>query len=143
VRVRIANFVICSGVGADAPSGLTLVQSRAVQDVDYVRASYGAQFARGQFRHEVGFRVTRLHADLRAAQLFVLDHAQAIPQSGILAFEHRGGVGSGSRWIRDALVVRVECVAHIGLTTVWSYQFLGGEILTVNPYLNPSVGLNG
>lgn len=140
MRIQLDNTIIAAG-GHEAPAGLTIVETRALQGVDYVRAAYGAQFPRGNWRHEISFTVTRLHADLRAATLFIVDHPQTVPASGLLAILHDDrGSAVGGRWIRDAVTNRVECVRLIGMTTIWAYAFVGGEVLKKNPKYAPSAG---
>mgnify|MGYP006921302997 CR=1 FL=1 len=130
------DSVVISGGGAESPSGFRIGQTRAIQTADYIGATYGAQFARRQYRLEIAFQVTRLHSSLREAEVFVLDHPASIPASGTLEFITNVSVGlSSGRWIPNAVTVRVELLQHIGLTTVWSYSFLGAEVLTANPRL--------
>lgn len=140
MRVLLDKVSLSAG-GDESPSGLTIVETRAVQAVDYVRADYGAQFGRANFRHEIAFRVTRLHTSLQASLEFILDHPQTIPETGMLSFlfNDRGSSGVG-RWIRDAVLIRVECVALVGLTSIWAYQLVGGQVLKKNPNLFPSAG---
>ena len=135
MKVRLDNVVI-SGGGAESPSGLRIGQTRAIQTADYIGATFGAQFARRQYRLEIAFQVTRLHASLREAEVFVLDHPASIPASGTLEIMTDRSAGlSAYRWIPNTVTVRVELLQHVGITTVWSYSFLGSEILKDNPRL--------
>lgn len=143
MRVLLDTSVIAGG-GHESPSGFTLSATPVVQMVDYIRSPYGAQLPRRNLRHEVSFRVTRLHGSQAKAAKFILDHPQSLPLSGLLQFLFDDLVGGGGgRWLRDAVRMRTDLVLHAGLTTVWAYAFVGGEMLTKNPKFNPSAGRSG
>lgn len=128
------DSTVISGGGAESPSGLRIGQTRVVQTADYIGATYGAQFPRRQYRLEIAFQVTRLHTSLREAEVFILDHPASIPASGTLEIMSDVSTGlSAGRWIPNAVTVRVDLVQQIGLTTIWSYAFLGAEVLKSNP----------
>lgn len=114
----------------EAASGFVIQQQRAVQSVDYVRGTHGAQFARGNWRHVVRFAVHRVHASLQAAQEFILDHADELPSSGLLHIETN--TGTGDRWASDAVLAEVV-PEIVGTSTRHTYTILCGEILDADP----------
>lgn len=137
MKITLNNTVLAGG-GSEGASGFTIRQVRAIQTVDLVRSPYGKQFPRGNIRHEVSFRVTRIHDSLRTALQFAAEHAQNVPTSGVLSWALAdGGI---RRWAKDAVPIAVDLVAQVGLTTVWSYTLVIGEILTKDPSRNPTAG---
>ncbi len=137
--MTFAKVVLAAG-GTEGPSGLSIVPERAVQMVDLVRSAFGAQYARGNVRHQISFGVTRLHSSVEESLLFFLDHAQSLPATGTLALlaSDRSSSSAG-RWFRDAVLVRAEPVRLVGQTTIWSYSFAAGEVLKRDPaYTTPT-----
>lgn len=140
MKIRFGTVWISEG-GRESPAGFRVVPARAIQQIDYVRAQFGTQFARGNLRHEISFTITRLHADLRAAALYAMDHGQSLPTTETLEIYSDGSGGvSGRRWYRDAVLARAELVQLVGITTIWAYAFLAGEALTRDPRMHATAG---
>lgn len=134
--ITYGRYRIAAG-GSEGPDGLRLSQSRAVQTVDYVGSveTAGGIFARGNYRHDLTFAVTRTRDSLRGAAAEIFDHPGSLPDTDTLAIEEREAGGVLRRWVADAVLVRVEMLEQTGTTTRWGYQFLLGPIATKNPDL--------
>ena len=132
MKVTFANVVLAAG-GREGPRNLRGAETEAVQTVDYVRAKHGGQFARGNRRREISFEVSRVHRSTRDAVTFWMDHPGAVPSSGTLQFYAAGEGGSVRRWWAKAVLMRVEPLRLVGLTTEWAYTFLTSESLASDP----------
>lgn len=132
MRVLLDNAVLAGG-GHESPYGLTTREIRLVQSADLVRGTHAVRWSRGNRRVEIGFTVTRLHDSLKAATVYVLEHAASLPEQGTLAMLYDDRTSAAGRWYRNAVLAEVQCVRHVGLTTVWRYTLLAGEVEVRDP----------
>lgn len=137
MKVTLDNAVLAAG-GQEGPANFRLSTAWSVQFVELVRSRFSDQFTRENIRHEITFNVTRLHESIQAAMKFILDHAETLPASGVLSFLTTGS-GASRRWINRATLLRADCIQQVGMTTIWSYQLAGGQILKTDPRLTTGV----
>lgn len=138
MRVLLDNVVISAG-GSESPSDFQLVQARETQLVPRVRADFATAYARGNRRHEIAFTVVKESADIAAATRFILEFPDTVPSQGVLTLEE-SGPPMIRRFIPNAVPTRIQLVRQIGVTTVWSFAFTGGDIVARDPRRNPIIG---
>lgn len=132
MKITLDTTTLAAG-GAEGPRNLRVSQARGVQQSDFVRATYGDQWARGNIRNTITFEVTRIHGSIREASQFILDHAQSLPSSGLLILAEITADGTSRRFLPGAVLVNVDCLRQVGASTEWAYVLIGGEILTRDP----------
>ncbi|MFO1461316.1 MAG: hypothetical protein U1G08_18170 [Verrucomicrobiota bacterium] len=136
MRITISSgsdVCVLSDHGMESPSGLGISSSGVVQVAEFVRAVNARPLDRMNRRAAVEFSVTRLHRDIITAQVFLVEHMEAMVWEGTLTIESRGT--SGQRAERYVLNAVVEAVRgnHIGATTIHQYQIIGGALVTKKP----------
>jgi len=109
-------------------SGLRVNGDRVVQESPRVEATGMKVRGKKNLKHTITFNVTRTHASQEAAELFILDHPEAMPDSGTWTFETNG---VATREIIAALK-SVVCT-QTGITTRHAYTLIGGLITTPSP----------
>lgn len=119
-----------AGHGHTSPADLRINGELVAETAEYLRATVVDVFNRGNRRTSVTFSVTREHASVEAAQLYLLRHEVNVPRSGLVTFEAEQA--RGSLWMYDAVLNTVSS-SHVGATTLHSYSILGGEISNINP----------
>ena len=132
-----AKPVELAGEGAKGVNGFTLGNQRIVQLQDFTRALSGDAVARGGRRSNLSFSVTRQHADLREAELFVLLHGEELPPEGLLTIQCQGY--NGSRTTRYLLaVLNTDEGSYHGCSSTFRYQLTGkGALSITKPQLPP------
>ncbi len=105
-------------------------QARTVQEVGFFRGAAKSYFDRMNVSVRVPFTVERVHDSYNDAMIFKYTHADAVPRRGDVQFNHDDLV---QRWLPNAVIERVACVYHAGVTTRFTYQINGGQFLTNNP----------
>lgn len=138
MKVTLDTTVLAAG-GSESPADLRIVQTREVQVVPRVRAAWASHFGRGNRRHEISFTVARISQDLAAASRLMLEFPGSIPNQGLLIIEE-SGPPTVRRYMPNAVVLRVELLRQVGVTTVWGFSISGGEIVSRDPRRNPSSG---
>ena len=115
-----ATPVIISRGDAESPAGLHHTAVRQIQVGEYVRSDVVDIFDRQNRKDEITFRVTRLHANAEAAELFVVTHPDELASDGTLIMES----STMSRSMSGAVISRVECY-HLGATSHSEYNIVG------------------
>jgi hypothetical protein len=96
-----------------------------VQSAQFLRASKGKSFARGNTSTDVSFQITREHATAQACEEFILEHHSSIPKTGNILFIAEG-VTQRRYKLSDACF---EDVSHdqTGVSSIHTYRFSGGD----------------
>lgn len=104
-------------------SNLSLRASRSAQVTSRIRAASADVYDRGNLIYTLSFDVSRIHATLAAAELYLIDHPAAVPPSGTLTLT----TAANTRTF-DAVLLDISS-SHVGLTTRHTYT-LNGKRLT-------------
>ncbi|HTH49134.1 MAG TPA: hypothetical protein VMB21_16580 [Candidatus Limnocylindria bacterium] len=115
--------------GSEGVSNYTVDSRRAVQELDFLRALEGDIVARGNRRSNLSFSVTRLHRDLREAELFVNTHGQDLPPEGLLTIVCQGFEGARTTLYLSAVLTADKGSYH-GCSTFFTYQLTGKGALS-------------
>lgn len=113
----------------DHVSRYRLGHARQTQERGPLRAPAGGVFDRRRVAHTVTFRVTRLHASVAAARVFLNAHAQALTaeEATTVSFEFDPAAGFSSFTLTTAAVQSAEA-SQTGMTTYHDYTVQGGAI---------------
>jgi hypothetical protein len=104
----------------------------AEQIEEFLRGDYVDVQERGQERTELSFQVCRLHDSIYAAQVFILDHRNALPRQGQLYVEVVSELGNKEFVMDNALIRKPKLVRWLGCTTFFQYSMIGGRLAAAN-----------
>lgn len=134
MRITVGNpeFVL-SDHNSTAPADLRIVERRLTQVTEFVRAVDISTFDRKNKQTTITFSVTRQHASIRGAGVYMLEHATKLPNRGLVTIEARDTNGSLTRrYLKNAMISSVES-RQLGVSTFHSYEIVGGQMLTTKP----------
>jgi hypothetical protein len=119
--------IVLTGIGPEQPSGLSFNGAPVVQIEELARATDILILDRLRKRNEVSWSVTRQHANLGAAEQFMLTHADSLPNKGTLKIvvQGDGGQPSGTRTFAQATVAASTVMD--GVTTLTQYSATCGK----------------
>ncbi len=86
-------------------------------------------YDRGTRAGNLSFTVQRTHASIKASELFIGNHENLVPQSGVVKLTTEGG---SIAFMANGFVIDIQLVQEIGSTTKHSYQIVGG-VFDVHP----------
>jgi len=134
--VSIGSFPLCDGTrsGGVGVTRLRFRVQRMIQVADVFRGAEVETFDRGNRETTVTFEVSRTFTTQEAADVYVLQHEDIIPSSGIVtfvAFQPNGQIIA--RYLADGKVRTHELVEQIGVTTRHQYTIIGGTIQQTVP----------
>lgn len=127
IQTGSQSFDLCKGADQSenvehfAINGRELVQ----EPEGFLRATKTKTFARGNTKTRVRFTITKEHADFRTCEEYILDHHATIPKTGSVKFIAEGS-GQTERTLSDASLVSHDR-DHIGVTSIHTYEFTGGD----------------
>jgi hypothetical protein len=101
-------------------------QNRSLQVDEGTRADDITVRNRKNKRNDFRITVHREHDNIRAAHIFLRDHADQVPIIGIVTIEELSG-GSAVATLESAGIPSVQCVRHDGVYTVFTYQIVAGK----------------
>lgn len=109
----------------DRLSELVINGQRSTQIADGIGWTDVDVYDRGNRQTEITFNVTKLHASVNDAEIYIAEHEGNIPGRGnvFLTFSNR----SIKRWLENAVISVVQSRLR-GSTTFHSYQIIGGRI---------------
>jgi len=96
-------------------------QSRSIQQNNPTRAKNPIFYPRYLRFMEVSWTVERTHASYADAVQFVLQHADAVPDSGTLQVVHAGTTLT----LQNCVTQSVQCARHTGVATWFQYTVKG------------------
>lgn len=123
-----------AGHGPTAPANLRINGQTVAEAAEYLRAATVEVFDRGHRRTTITFSVTRIHASLETAELYLLKHETTLPRRGLVEFEV--WQGRGRAWWYDAVLIQSAC-SHQGVTSFHEYTLVGGAVSGLPPNTLP------
>ena len=111
--------------GANLKEGFRPKQMRVVQRARLFRGPYLANQARFNLENRLKFTVERVFGTVEPALGFMASHADQVPVQGTLAVYNQSATGQLARFLANAVVVKVECVEHTGVSCKFQYTIAG------------------
>jgi hypothetical protein len=102
--------------------GIQREEERTLQVFAATQADYPQVFDRQTRISRFGVQVQKLHDTLASSLLYVGQHPGLVPAVGNARFEQDGA----SVWLIGCGIDRISLVQRVGVTTVFSYSFVGG-----------------
>lgn len=133
MKITINEFPLAEMSGPVGVRDFKISNSRLVEPAQFLRAAATAFFDRKNLATTITFVVTRLHASVRDAEVFLLAHESEVPAGGLAAFTARSDDGQEVTRYLDAAIVEVTEAAYVGLSTRHLYTIKGGLLLTQRP----------
>ncbi len=129
--IAISDYDLCDGTlaGGIAANALRLRFTRGIEVVQELAAANPVTFDRGTRTLDLSFTVQRNHASIRAAELFIGNHENAVPQFGLVKLTTTFGTIA---YITNGFLVDIQLASYIGSTTTHSYRIVGG-VFTIHP----------
>jgi hypothetical protein len=107
---------------------------RKIQIQEGFRAEQVITFDRGNRETVATFEIMRTFASQEEADVFVLEHEDTIPASGLVSFTAFKANGQKVvRYLAGGKVERHELVEQMGVTTRHQYIIMGGTIQQAAP----------
>lgn len=133
MRITFDGTVLCDNANRGAATGsgpgdFRLNGSRLTDPADFVRASEGAEYDRGNARTRITFAVYREHASVQDAEYFCLTHYKALSGSGVALFIARSSTGATVQVTLAKAVLKVTDHEYTGATTTHRYEIAGGLV---------------
>jgi hypothetical protein len=129
--VSIGTYQLCDG-SRSGGVGLTRLRfrvQRKIQVAEIFRGDEVDTFDRGNRETTVTFEISRTFPTQDAADVYVLQHEDTVPSSGIVTFTAFQANGQKVvRYLADGKVRVHELVEQIGVTTRHQYTIIGGTI---------------
>lgn len=133
MKITINDFILAEMSGPVGVRDFKIVNDRLIEPAQFLRAEAGKFYDRKNRTTTVTFSVTRLHATLQDAELFLLTHESAMPRAGLVTFTARSDADEElSRYLADALVSVAEAT-YTGVASRHFYKITGGLLLTAPP----------
>jgi hypothetical protein len=129
--VSIGTFQLCDGTrtGGVGVTRLRFRVQRKLQVAELFRGEEIETFDRGNRETTALFEVSRTFPTQEAADVYILQHEDTIPSSGIVTFTAFQPNGQKVvRYLADGKVRTHELVEQIGVTTRHQYTIIGGTI---------------
>src|SRR5262245_33096127 len=124
------NKIVLTDLGTMSPAGLQFDHTRAIQRDEGPRWSQPQWRERNNRFSVLSFSTTKIHDSVGAAEAFLEDHNDFLPEVADLITENPKGNGTIRRQYKNAALISIKML-HKGLTTFQTYQFEVGipEIL--------------
>jgi len=113
--------------GATVQDGFRPKQTRIVQSQGLFRGGYKLNLPRYNLENRLTFVVERVFSTVEAALNFIAQHADAVPVQGKVVLYNRSGTGQAMRTLSNAVVAKVECVEHVGVSCKFQYTIAGNS----------------
>jgi len=134
--LSIGTFQLCDGTrsGGIGVTRLRFRVQRKIQVSEVFRAEEVETFDRGNRETTVTFEISRTFPNQQAADVYVLQHEETVPATGIVTFTAYQPNGQKVvRYLADGKVRQHELVEQIGVTTRHQYTIIGGTIQQAVP----------
>lgn len=132
MKIKIGNFSL-SEIGELSPDSLRVNGKRLTQISAALRAASSQIWNRQNTVTTITFSITREHADVRAAEEYLIQHEADIPSSGICEFICHDESGGESSFYLDTGCLETTEAYNIGCSTIHSYTLIGGRITSTKP----------
>jgi hypothetical protein len=117
------DFTGGSMVGDVALSDLRLHVDRGLEVVAPLDGLVPVLFDRRTHKIDITFTVRRCHASIKAAEQYIIDHENLIPQSGDVKLTSASGL---VRYVLNAVLLSHQLTQQVGSTTFHAYHIVGG-----------------
>ncbi len=123
--ISIGAYDLCDGTlaGGFAAGNLRLRFTRGIEVVQGMGDVTPTLFDRGTRRLDLSFTIQRVHASIKASELFIGNHQNEVPRTGAIKLTSSS---SGTIFILNGFLTDIQLVQEIGATTSHSYQIVGG-----------------
>lgn len=125
MRIRIGNTWLASG-GREAAAELSVNGQQAVDEPAFFRALAATFYARGRASTAISFVVSREHASVRDAEVFLLMHWAELPKEGTVLFVCGTGDDTQSVSLAGAVLEAMPLGTYLGRSTRVAYTVRGG-----------------
>jgi len=134
MRVKINDFVLCDGLtdATQSPANLAVTEQRTTQVAKGLRWTSSKTLDRQNKETHISFQVTRRwdqNGGLGAAQKFLINHGQDVPNNGLVEFTF---YDKSKSYLNVTQVQTVEG-KHTGTTTIHHYTLIGGQTQVQKP----------
>lgn len=119
------------GGGGSLAEGFVPVQERIVQVTPLARAPYAFIAPRYNLKNSLTLTVNRTFSSVEMCLNFLATHPAAVPASGVLALQSVTASGTIERFLPNAVLQSVKCLAHTGVSCRFQYTFIAP-----NPWQN-------
>jgi hypothetical protein len=134
--VSIGSYNLCDGTrsGGVGTTRLRFRVNRNIQVQEIFRADQVSTFDRGNRKTVATFEITRTFPTQDEADVYVLEHEETVPSSGLVSFTafHANGQ-KVVRYLAGGKLESHELIEQIGVTTRHQYTITGGLIQQAQP----------
>jgi hypothetical protein len=134
--ISIAAFQFCDGTrsGGVGVTRLRFRVSRKIQVAQIFRGDEVETFDRGNRETIVTFEISRTFSTQEVADVYVLQHEDTVPSTGLVTFTAFQPNGQKVvRYLAEGVVQTHELLEQIGVTTRHHYTIIGGTIQQAAP----------
>jgi len=134
--VSIGNYSLCDGTraGGVGTTRLRFRVNRKIQVQEIFRAEQVSTFDRGNRQTTATFEITRTFPSQEEADVYVLEHEETVPSSGLVSFTAFQPNGQKVvRYLAGGKLESHELIEQIGVTTRHQYTITGGIIQQTIP----------
>ncbi len=123
--ISIGDYDFCDGSFELNVSvlNLRLRFTRGIEVVQAIGEANPVTFDRGTRTLDLSFTVQRNHSSIRASELFIGNHENAVPQTGRIKLTTTGGTIA---YVENGMLVEIQLASYIGATTTHTYRIVGG-----------------
>jgi len=122
------SAVILTDHGREGPSSLTVTPTRSIDVQSYVQADFSTPRNRGNTLQQITFSISKEHASLTAAQLYLLLINSQTPASGSVDIELEDQT---THVLIDEATCEINAQPLIGVTSTLTYTLKFGAIHAV------------
>ncbi len=126
-----ANF--SSGAGGQVMEGCLNQQKRIIQKSPLFRAAYLSNIPRYNLENRFAFTAQRSFQTAEACLAFILFHPDSVPVQGEITILNQSGTGLITRYLPNAVVESVACVAHQEVACNITYSICGNGAWQTSP----------
>jgi hypothetical protein len=135
--------VLCNTTRALTEINLAFNHQRVTESVAGYGAASGTAIDRGNIRNTISFDVRRsadgestpvAFTDAGAAFLYAVQQPVSLPGTGILQLAVPTNGGTGTIWLLNCSIERLEVPDFLGVAPLFKYTFNGGLITTTKPF---------
>ena len=120
-----------TGAGGNIAEGFVPAQERLVQATPLLRAPYQLIASRYNLKTSLTITVNRTFATIEMCLNFLATHPGAVPAGGELELQNTTPTGTIMRFLPNAVLQSVKCLAHTGASCRFQYTFIAP-----NPWQN-------
>jgi len=119
----LSNFG--NGAGGQVKEGCLNQQKRSVQKAPLFRSAYLSNFPRFNLENRFAFTTQRSFQTAEACLAFILFHPDSVPVQGEITILNQSSTGLITRYLPNAVVESVACIAHQEVACTITYAICG------------------